>query len=223
MQTQTLLLLAGSIALASTSAIPRRDTTDPGVDLANMSSKEQTFYFCDNASNGEGTADPGFTSGTNGCSHLVTSVAVAPSATTTLSLPATFTGRIARSTLTPATWVEIQLSNGGGTAWGDISLEIGCDGAAEIAPATGGGNAEKVGFASPVDIVEKAPSGATTTRSDGVTVVDVPWSVGSVVNQAAADYLEGAVPGGNKMAYITGVDETKVTTSSNNRLAIWFY
>lgn len=155
--------------------------------------------------------------------NLVTSVAVAPSATTTLALPATFTGRIARSTLTPATWVEVQLSQGGsGTAWGDISLEIGCDGAAEIAPAPGGGNAAKVGF-SVADIVGGAPAGATTTRQDGATVVDVPWSMGSVVNQAAAGYLQSAVPGGNEMAYITGTDGTKVTTSSNNRLAVWFY
>lgn len=73
-------LLLGAIALtgASASVLPRQ--SNPGVDLANMGSSDQTFYICENASNGDGTADPGFTSGTSGCSNLVTSVAVAPSA-----------------------------------------------------------------------------------------------------------------------------------------------
>lgn len=65
-------------ATASAKVLPRQ--SDPGVDLANMASSEQTFYFCENASNGDGTADPGFTDGTSGCSHFVTSVVVQPSA-----------------------------------------------------------------------------------------------------------------------------------------------
>lgn len=263
-----------SIAMLSTAAsakvVPRQ--SDPGVDLANMGSSEQTFYFCDNASNGDGTADPGFTDGTSGCSNLVTSVAVQPSAvrsvpacptpfppeaplssgkisrqrcleacwnppppssratdtktkkqTTSVSLDATFKGRIARSTDTPATWVEVQIQATDGQAWGDVSLEIGCDGAAEVGP-TDGGSSSVVGFSSPGDIVASAPAGATETRAgDGATVISAPWSMGAVVNQAAADYLEGAVPGGNQAAYITGTSGTEVTTSSNNRLAVTFY
>lgn len=64
------LLIAGGTITATAAALPRvarDDSSSPGIDLANMSSKQQTFYFCDNASNGDGTADPGFTSGTNGC------------------------------------------------------------------------------------------------------------------------------------------------------------
>lgn len=81
MRTHFLLGGAGAIAMstaASAKVLPRQ--SDPGVNLANMGSSEQTFYFCDNASNGDGTADPGFTDGTSGCSNLVTSVAVQPSA-----------------------------------------------------------------------------------------------------------------------------------------------
>lgn len=144
------------------------------------------------------------------------------SQTTSLSLDATFKGRIARSTDTPATWAEIQLQASDGNAWGDISLEIGCDGAAQVGP-TDGGSSSVVGFASPADIVASAPQAATETRADGVTVISVPWSEGVVVNQDAADYLQGAVSGGDSMAYITGTSGTEVTVSSNNRLAVTFY
>lgn len=142
--------------------------------------------------------------------------------TAAVSLDPTFKGRIARSTDTPATWVEVQIQATDGQAWGDVSLEIGCDGAAEVGPADGGSSAV-VGFSSPADIVASAPEGATETRADGATVISAPWSMGVVANQAAADYLEGAVPGGNQAAYITGTSGTEVTTSSNNRLAVSFY
>ncbi|KAJ4388237.1 hypothetical protein N0V93_008844 [Gnomoniopsis smithogilvyi] len=182
-----------------------------------MASTKQTFYFCNNAANGDGTADPGFTSGTSGCSNLVTSIAVDPSATSTVDLATTFSGRIARSTDTPATWVEVQFQ-AGGLAWGDVSLEIGCDGAAQVGPAeSGGSGAQTVGFSTPTDVVASAPSGATETRSDGVKVISAPFSEGKVVNQAAADYLIEKV--GNEAAYITTTSGTNVTTSPNNRLA----
>lgn len=213
----TSLLVLG--ATASRNPIAKREGSSPGVDIANMASTKQTFYFCNNAANGDGTADPGFTSGTSGCSNLVTSIAVEPSATSTVDLATTFSGRIARSTDTPATWVEVQFQ-AGGTAWGDVSLEIGCDGAAQVGPGAGASGAT-VGFSSPTDIVASAPSGSTETRADGVKVISAPFSEGSVTNQAAADYLKDKV--GNTMAYITTTSGTEVTTSSNNRLAVWFY
>lgn len=82
MHSQPLLMHMGAVALAlgataSAKVLPRQ--SNPGVDLANMGSSEQTFYFCENASNGDGTADPGFTHGTSGCSNFVTSVVVQPS------------------------------------------------------------------------------------------------------------------------------------------------
>lgn len=72
-------------ATASANVITRQ--SDPGIDLTNKGSSEQTFYFCDNASNGDGTADPGFTDGTSGCSNLVTSVVLAPSAVSLNTAP----------------------------------------------------------------------------------------------------------------------------------------
>ncbi|KAF3763869.1 hypothetical protein M406DRAFT_75102 [Cryphonectria parasitica EP155] len=220
MYTQS-LFLAALTGVATASVLPPRDSS-PGVNIYNMGSAQQTFYFCNNAANGDGTADPGFTSGTSGCSNLVTSVAVAPSASTTVALATTFSGRIARSTDTPATWVEVQFQSGG-TAWGDVSLEIGCDGPAQVGPASGGGSAQVVGFSTPADIVSGAPDGATETRADGVKVISAPYSEGQVTNQAAADYLLSTVPQGNTMAYITTTSGTDVTTSSNNQLDVTFY
>ncbi|CAN8104648.1 unnamed protein product [Discula destructiva] len=220
MHIAAILPLALALRSTASSHVSRvKRDADPGVEIANMASSSQTFYFCNNAANGVGTADPGFTSGTSGCTNLVTSVAVGPSQTSSVALGTTFSGRIARSTDTPATWVEVQFKSDG-TAWGDVSLEIGCDGAAEIGP-TDGGSAEKVGFSQPGDIVGSAPDGTTETRADGTKVISAPFSMGSVVNQKAADYLIEKV--GNDMAYITTTEGTKVTTSSNNRLAVWFY
>lgn len=80
-------IISGIFALSTTAYAGNvsRDST-PGVDLANHGSSEQTFYFCENVSNGDGTADPGFTDGTSGCSKLVTSVAVQPSAVSIMAL-----------------------------------------------------------------------------------------------------------------------------------------
>lgn len=207
-----------SLALTTTASPPshRRADANPGVDLANMASETQTFYFCNNKANYASGADPGFTCDAE---LLVTSVVVAPSKTTAVSIGTTFSGRIVRATETPATWVEVQITSEG-AAWGDVSLQVGCDGAAQVGPADGG-TAETVGFKTPVDIVSKAPEGTTETRADGVEVISVPWSLGNVVNQKAADYLLQEV--GNALAYITTTNATNVTTSSNNRLKVWFY
>lgn len=118
----------------------------------------------------------------------------------------------------------MQIKADDGQAWGDVSLETGCDGAAEVSP-TDGGSSHTVGFSEPADIVSQASqagSNVTQTRADGVTVISIPWS-GKVVNQAAADFLTANVKGGQKMAYITGTDGTDVAVSSNNRLAVTFY
>lgn len=210
----TILPILLSLALTTTAIPNRRDDSSPGVDIANMGSATQTFYFCNNVANYDGGADPGLP-----CKLLVTSVVVAPSKTAAVSLGTTFSGRVVRATETPATWVEMQFTSQG-AAWADVSLQVGCDGAAQVGPADGG-SALTVGFEEPRDIVKGAPEGTTETRGDGVEVVSIPWSEGVVVNHAAADYLVEKV--GNAMAYITTTTDTKVTTSSDNRLKVWFY
>lgn len=211
-------ILTGLTALASftTAAVLRpRAGSDPGVDLSNASDKEATYFFCNNVANGDGTADPGIP-----CTNMVTKVTVQPSQTASVSLGADFKGRIVRATDMPATWVEVQIKATDGNAWGDVSLQTGCDSAATVAPTDGGGSS-KVGFDNK-DVVGGAPDGAKTTReSDGATVIATPWSVGKILNQDAVDYLKDKV--GVKNAYIDNLSGTDVAVSSNNRLAVVMY
>lgn len=232
-------LLQPSITTAS-AVLPlaARSSSNPGVDLVNAGSSGQTFYFCDNVSNGEGTADPGFTTSDStdisssslpsGCASIATSVSVSPSATASVSLDLTFKGRVVRTTDTPATWVELRIQSNDtpcgstcGYGWGDVSLEMGCDGAATVAPADGTGTT--VGFSTPADLVDNAPSAATTTRSDGTKVIQAPWYSGTPLSQAAIDYLLETVPGGSSTAYINNTDGTTMAASANNRFLVTFY
>lgn len=228
MRTQSILAATTVLSSATAAILPRQ--SNPGVDLVNAGSATQTFWFCNNKANDADGADPGFTSGTSGCSDIVTSVSVAPSQTVAVSLDDSFKGRVVRTTDTPATWVEIQVKDSSpctgdptfcGWGWGDISLEMGCDGAATVGPS--GDSGSTVGFSTPLDIVDNAPSAATTTRSDGTKVIAAPWFKGTALNQAAIDYLQETVPGGTASAYINGTSGTNVTAAPNNRFLVTFY
>lgn len=210
-------IISGLTALASLSTaavLHRRVGSDPGVDLTNASDKETTYFFCNNLANGDGWADPGML-----CEDLVTKVAVKPSQTASVSLGADFKGRIVRATDAPTTWVELQIVADDGNAWGDVSLQAGCDGAATVAPTDDGGS-HLVGFKDR-GVVSGAPEGATTLGSDGETVIAAPWSKDRIINQEAADYLKNRV--GVKKAYIDNLSGTDVAVSSNNRLAVVMY
>lgn len=84
------LLTSGFALVSAVSAGPvtnKRQGSNPGVDLANKGTDQQTFWFCENAANGDGWADPGVTgSDASGCSKIVTSVVVEPSAVGPMSL-----------------------------------------------------------------------------------------------------------------------------------------
>lgn len=219
MRSYTILNSLTALASLTTAAVLHHRTgsssSNPGVDLTNASDKETTYFFCNNISNGNGEADPGIP-----CTNMVTKVPVKPSQTASVSLGTDFKGRIVRATDNPATWVEVQIKADDGNAWGDVSLQTGCDGAATVAPTDGGGSS-KVGFEDG-DIVSGAPDAAKTTRKgDGETVIATPWSVGKILNQEAVDYLKQKV--GVKNAYIDNLSGTDVAVSSNNRLAVVMY
>jgi hypothetical protein len=209
----TLLAAASAMSLATAAAIARSDS-NPGVDITNASGSEATYYFCNNISNGDGTADPGLP-----CTDQVASVTLQPNQSKAVTLPTSFKGRVVRSTDMPATWVEVQVMADDGNAWGDVSLQTGCDGAATVAP-TDGGSSATVGF-SDTDIVANAPDSAKTTRADGVGVIATPWSMGTILNADAVDYLKRVV--GVAKAYIDNTSQTDVAVSSNNRLAVVMY
>lgn len=215
MRSHTILSgITGLTSLTTAAVLHRRVGSDPGVDLTNASDKETTYFFCKNLANGVGWANPGMH-----CEDLVTKVAVQPSQTASVSLGADFKGRIVRATDPPATWVELQIVADDGFAWGDVSLQAGCDGAATVAPTEEGGS-HMVGFEDS-DIVSAAPEGAKTRNSNGQTVIAAPWSINTTVNQEAADYLKSRV--GVKNAYIDNLSGTDVAVSSNNRLAVTMY
>lgn len=152
----------------------------PGIVLTNKGEKEQLFSFYDNISNGDGTAVPNF-------DNPEPQVTLAPGESRWISLPGSFKGRVQRGTELPATWAEFQLcAANDGKAWGDISLQQGCDGAAIIRP-TDGGTVEG-GFSD--DILSEAPEEACIEK-DGQKVLQTTvgnWSSGP--NQAAIDWGE---------------------------------
>ena len=150
----------------------------PGIVLTNRSHHAQAFAFYDNYWNGNGTAGANF-------DHPHPEVTLKAGESKWISLPESFKGRVQRGTKLPATWAEFQVSASDGKAWGDISLQQGCDGAATIKP-TDGGTAVG-GFED--DVISKAPKDACITRSDGVRALQrtVPnWEGGGC--EAAIDW-----------------------------------
>lgn len=162
--------------------------------------------------NGNGTAGANFT-------HPSKATTVSPSATTFVSLPSTFKGRVQRGTTLPATWVEFQLSaSNDHAAHGDISLEQGCDGAATIA-STDGSNRSN-GFHE--DILKDAPHAAVAKKPSGEVALASTvgnWMAGP--NQAAVEWERKMV--GQERAYITGGTGVPDVASHNQVLAVDFY
>ena len=190
-------------------AVQTRDN-GPGVSLTNKSGKEVTYYFYNNFWNGDGTAGANF-------DHPNDPTTVAPGATTFVSLPTTFKGRVQRGNTLPATWVEFQVEAGDGNAHGDVSLEQGCDGAATITPSAGGPTG---GFTN--DVLSGAPAGAVVNKPDGTKALGSTmgnWMGGP--NQAAIQYL-GQVVGQSK-AYITGGTGVPDIMSTTKQFNIVFY
>lgn len=191
---------------------PAPTPSGPGILLANKSNAECTYFFYDNYWNGNGNAGANF-------DHPLKSVKLAPHASTFVSLPASFKGRVQRGTLLPATWAEFQLdASNDHAAHGDISLEQGCDGAATIAAT----DSQKSVGGFEEDILKGAPEAATVRRSDGVRVLQTTmgnWM--SRPNKAAVEYETKVV--GQHRAYITGGTGTPDVMSHNQRLAVDFY
>ena len=184
----------------------------PGIILTNKSPQQQTYVFYDNFWNGNGTAGANF-------DHPGQSVTLDPNATSFVSLPETFKGRVQRGTQLPATWVEFQISaSNDGAAHGDISLEQGCDGAATISATNGSGRSN--GFTQ--DILSGAPDAAVFNKPDGTKALATTmgnWACGP--NQAAIDYENQVV--GQQKAYVTGGTGTDDVASGNQCLAVDFY
>ena len=192
-------------------AIESRDQ-GPGISLTNKSAKEVTFYFYNNISNGNGTAVPNFNNPMN------PPTTVAAGATTFVSLPASFKGRVQRGNMLPATWVEFQLDAANDhNAHGDVSLQQGCDGAATITPV---GGSSTGGFTN--DVITGAPGAAFAKKNDGTRALASTvgnWMGGP--NVAAIKYLQKVV--GQLKAYITGGTGVPDIMSTRKQFNVIFY
>lgn len=200
------------LALAVQSADAQQpEQQGPGVVLTNKSGKQCSYNFYNNTANGDGWASPEF-------NNTTASVTLEPGETRFVALDLSFKGRVQRGGLQPATWVEFQLRADDGVAWGNVSLIMGCDGAAVISATDGKG--VSAGFSH--DVVSGAPDAAKVTRADGVVVLDTTqgyWAGGP--NKAASDHEMAVV--GQQNAYVLGGSGTTVVRSENNRFAVDMY
>ena len=148
-------------------------------------------------------------------------------------------GTVQRGEFLPATWAEMNMA---GTAWGDISLQQGCDGAATISSTTGGTtegftdninedpNVPAAAFFNPD--TQGAPcwgTGQCTTSAKNVldTTTGNYWSP-QAPNAASTDYIMSKLGGPTKAMQkaFVGTGDSNTTpqvTSSNNCLAVTFY
>ncbi|KAI1865503.1 hypothetical protein JX265_006350 [Neoarthrinium moseri] len=200
---------AGEFSVAAASNV---QALKPGIVLYNKGNKEETYYFYDNYWNGNGTAGANF-------DHPLKNVKLAAGKSTHVPLDLKFKGRVQKGTQLPATWAEFQVrADNDGKAHGDISLQQGCDCAAEIA-STDGTNVRN-GFSK--DILKDAPAAAIRKKPNGEKALDTTvgnWN--GPANQATIDY-EYKVLGHGK-AYITGGTGVPDIASKNNCLAVTFY
>ena len=183
----------------------------PGIILTNKSASRETYNFYNNIQNGNGWANPEF-------NKVTTSATLNAGDSQFVSLDTNFKGRVQRGSQQPATWVEFQIKANDGVAWGDVSLIMGCDGAATIAATDGKG--VTAGFSH--EIIAGAPAAAKVTRADGKVVLDTTqgyWA--GKPNKAASDYEMEVV--GQQNAYILGGSGTTVARSENNCFAVDMY
>jgi len=135
-----------------------------------------------------------------------------------VSLPTTFKGRVQRGKVIPATWVEFQISaSNDHAAHGDVSVEQGNDGGANIASTDG--RRSSAGFTGP--ITGWGDKSAWVTRSDGEHVLASTmgnWMGGP--NQAAIAAQKEKI---GKEVYVTGGTGVPDVASKNQRLAVDFY
>ncbi|KAL9066085.1 MAG: hypothetical protein Q9161_007810 [Pseudevernia consocians] len=147
-----------------------------------------------------------------------------------VSLPEGFVGHVQRGNLLPTTWVELNMV--AGAADGDLSLEIGCDGAAQVqASAIASGETPPV-FGFSQDILKNAPADAFFNPANPTneilggkltTATGVLDATGtdSVINQHTLTYEQSVLS--QSAAYLFGGVGTNQAIASDNCLLVTFY
>ena len=145
-----------------------------------------------------------------------------------VTLPSGFIGHVQRGNILPATWVELYMTPG--AADGDVSLEIGCDGAVQVqASAWGEAGAPPV-FGFSQDIVTNAPAntkyqgeniGSSATTSN-FEALDATGTVATgVKNQNTLTYVQSKLSQND--AYLWGGTGTGQAVATDNCLLVTFY
>ncbi|KAG9248391.1 hypothetical protein BJ878DRAFT_412919 [Calycina marina] len=195
--------------------------------LKNARKNKATYYFYNNLSNGDGTAEPQMDFG-----KPYNTIPLDSGEEKYVKLDTRFKGRIQRGNALGGTWAELQTQASNGGAHGDISLEQGCDGPATISstctdgkdcdtPVIGGFDwnvfVDANGKAAGDDVLWPAAS------VDGRKVLDTTmgnWDRTSP-NQNTIRWLQGVLS--QKYAYIEGGTGTDDIASANGCLAVTFY
>ncbi|CAD6586746.1 MAG: hypothetical protein ASARMPRED_002816 [Alectoria sarmentosa] len=167
---------------------------------------------------------------------LLQSITVDSGDTQFVSLASGWSGTVQRGDFLPATWVELNMA---GTAWGDVSLQQGCDGGATLSSTTDG---TSQGFSENINDNPDIPAGALfnpategtpcyggqcTTSATNVldTTAGNYWGP---ANAATSNYIMEKLGGQTaalQKAFIGTADSntTPQVTSSNNCMAVTFY
>ncbi|MCJ1447887.1 MAG: hypothetical protein MMC23_008399 [Stictis urceolatum] len=170
MYKSTILLALAQYAFAAPLAA-RQDPcaqSGPGVCLDNQTGADQSIFFYQDSSDGNGFGVPSYDvfspPGFNG------GVPVPNGASVWVTLDPSFKGRVQHANAYPSTWVEFQISaSSDSLAHGDISLIQGYDGPAQIAAMDG---SVTCGFTQDLIIDGQTPQSAIVTRqADGKTVL----------------------------------------------------
>ena len=150
-----------------------------------------------------------------------------------------WSGTVQRGDALPATWVEMNMA---GTAWGDVSLQQGCDGGATLSSTTDG---TSQGFTTNINKNTGIPAAAffnpstqgspcygtgqcTTEATDVLDTTTGNWWAPKAANTASANYIYSQLGGETaalQKAFIGTADSntTPQVTSSNNCFAVTFY
>ena len=156
-----------------------------------------------------------------------------------VSLNNGWAGTVQRGEALPATWVELNMV---GTAWGDVSLQQGCDGAATLSSTT---SDDSEGFTENINEDHDVPAAAffnpqtqgspcygtgqcTTSAKNVLDTTTGNWWAPRAPNAAATDYIMkklGGPTAAMQKAFIGTGDSntTPQVTSSNNCMAVTFY
>ena len=189
-----------------------------GLYITNSGSASQTYTV--------------FQGATSITSDAYKSVTIAKGKSSAVTLPTGFVGHVQRGNLLPATWIELNMVSG--AADGDVSLEIGCDGAAQVQASAiaGPGTPPTFGFSkninanAPADALfnPKNPTGENLggklTTATGV--LDATGDTAkTVINQHTLTYEQGLLP--QSEVYLTGGVGTNQAIASDNCLLVTFY